>query len=163
VAGTVSVFGLYAGYRALLVANHAAGAMGAYAAQLRTDPFYWLRRSTPYQLLGFFTVFKLLWSIPCAAVAAAWRREPRTAWSIVLPVLCAALQFLVAYDSSRLFTLAFMSMVISLVYAFREDPVGFRRWAVPLFLVNLMVPQAFTAAKRVVWMVPTVVQLIQRR
>jgi hypothetical protein len=26
-----------------------------------------------------------------------------------------------------------------------------------------VVPQAFTAANRVVWMVPTVVQLIQRR
>jgi len=163
VAGTVSVLGLYVGYRALLVANHAGGALGTYTAPLRADPFYWLRRSTPYQPLGFFTVFKLLWSIPCAAVAVAWRREPRIAWSIVLPVLCAALQLLFAYDSSRLFTLAFMSMVISLVYAFREDAVGFRRWAVPLFLVNLMVPQVFTAANRVVWMVPTVVQLIQRR
>jgi len=163
VAGTVLVFGLYAGYRALLVVNHEAGAMSAYVAPLRADPWYWLRRSAPYQPLGFFTVFKLLWVIPCAVVVVAWKRERRTAWTIVLPVLCAALQFLIAYDSSRLFTLGFMSMVISLVYAFREDPVGFRRWAVPLFLVNLMVPQAFTAAKRVVWMVPTVVRVIQRR
>lgn len=163
VAGTVLVLGLYAGYRGLLFTNHAAGAMAAYFTPLRADPWYWLRRSTPYQLLGWFTVFKLLWVIPCSVVVAAWKRERRTAWLIVVPVLCAAPQFLIAYDSSRLFTLAFMSMVISLVYAFREDPVGFRRWAVPLFVVNLMVPQAFTAAKRVVWMVPSVVRVIQRK
>jgi energy-coupling factor transporter transmembrane protein EcfT len=137
--------------------------MAAYVAPLRGDPWYWLRRSTPYQLLGFFTVFKVLWVIPCTVVVAVWKRERRTAWSILLPVLCAALQFLVAYDSSRLFTLAFMSMVVALMVAFREDPAGFRRWAVPLFLVNLMVPQAFTAAKKVVFMVPTVVRVIQRK
>jgi hypothetical protein len=81
---------------------------------------------------------------------------------VALPVVCASFQFLVAYDSSRLFTLGYVAMVPALVYAFRENPYGFRRWAAPLFLVNLLIPEIFTAGKAVEVMVPTIVRVFQR-
>jgi hypothetical protein len=81
---------------------------------------------------------------------------------ILLPILCAGVQFFLAFDSSRLFTLGFMSMVLSLRYLFNENPFSFRRWAVPVFVLNLAVPAIFTAADQVVVLVPTLVRVFQR-
>jgi hypothetical protein len=163
VVGVGLVLAIYVGYRALLTSRMTAGAPGAYLAPLRRDPLHWLRRSTPYQGLGLVSVFKLAWVFPCVAFLGLWRDgRRREAVAVALPIACAAGQFVVAYDSSRLFTLGFMSMVLALRYLFEEDRFGFRRWALPVLVVNLLIPQIFTAGNVVVVMAPTIVRIIQR-
>jgi hypothetical protein len=162
VLGLAAVVGAYLIFRSLL-AGASGGELSAYLVPLRDDPLHWVRRSSPWQGVGLFSVFELAWVFAVAAVVSLWRqRRWREILEILLQILCAGVQFFLAFDSSRLFTLGFMSMVLSLRYLFNENPFSFRRWAVPVFVLNLAVPAIFTAADQVVVLVPTLVRVFQR-
>jgi hypothetical protein len=55
-------------------------------------------------------------------------------------------QMVIAFDTSRMLTLSFPVMLISLNYLMRTKACCFRVWATPLFLMNLLIPQLYTAA-----------------
>ncbi len=118
----------------------------AYLQPLLTNPFGMIRKACQYYWLGLFTVFKALWVFPIVAAVAMWkdRRKGQVVGMIIL-MMCAASQLVVAYDSTRMFTLGFLVLIISLEYLFRTDAYGFRQWAPYVFLFNLFIPQLFTA------------------
>ncbi|MCX6827188.1 MAG: hypothetical protein NTV06_07990, partial [candidate division Zixibacteria bacterium] len=122
--------------------------MQYYLEPLWRNPLAWLRQSYSHIGLGYFTVFKALWIFPIAAVISLWKMKK---WdqiiSIGLITAGSFAQLLFAYDSSRMLTLGFMVIIISLLHLFRENPFQFRRWIGAIFLFNLMVPQLYTAAK----------------
>ncbi len=121
-----------------------------YLKPLLDNPLYWLRRSYPYCGLGLFTVFKVFWIIPLMAGLAMWRSgERRQVMSMLLLLGCAFSQLVIAFDSSRMLTLAFPVMLIGLLYLFKTDSYNFRTWAGYLFVGNLLVPQLYTAANTV--------------
>ena len=167
--GFGAAFGLYALFRAWNAQGQQIKyTTGFYVAPLAADPLHWVRKSLGYWWLGWFSVFKLLWVFPVAAGVAAWRAgERHLVWSMLLLTACAWAQMAIAFDSSRMLTLAFPVMVLALEYLLRpvageaagagpapavlgpgaEPPpeTGVRRWAHWILLANLFVPQLFTA------------------
>jgi hypothetical protein len=118
-----------------------------YLEPLRADWAHWIKRAYPHWGLGLFSVFKLFWIIPMLAVIDMWRNDKRAeAASMALVFAGVAAQLIVAFDSSRMFTLAFPVMVIALQHMLTTDAFEFRRWFAPLILLNLLVPQLYTAA-----------------
>lgn len=118
-----------------------------YIKPMLEHPDYWLRRAYVNLGLGFFSVYKILWLFAVAAVISLWRLGDKSqVWSIMILLGCTWAQMIFAYDSSRMMTMGFMIMIVSLIHLFREDPYHFRRWAGPLLIVNLFVPQLYTAA-----------------
>lgn len=133
-----------------------------YLKPLLKDPLHHLRYSHPYHFLGFFTVFKALWIFPIIAIISLWLKGKRDqVFSIVLLICCAWLQMVVAFDSSRMLTLCFMVMIISLTHLFNVNPLRFRVWAGLAILINFFVPQLFTAAKIVEVMQSTILGIIK--
>ena len=118
----------------------------AYLQPLLTNPFGMIRKACQFYWLGLFSVFKALWVFPVVAAVAMWkdRRKSQVVGMIIL-MMCAACQLIIAYDSTRMLTLGFLVLIISLEYLFRTDAYGFRQWAPYVFLFNLFVPQLFTA------------------
>jgi len=155
---------IYLMYRAWMSSRAEIGySMGHYLVPILEDPLYWLRISYPYQFLGFFTVFKANWIFPVVAMIALWRMRRRDeVFSVVLLICCTAAQLVIAYDSSRMLTLCFMAMIISLERLFAENPFRFREWAGYVVLINLLVPQLFTAKKIVETMHSTIGKVLQR-
>jgi hypothetical protein len=121
-----------------------------YLTPLLRDPLLALRQCYSHIGLGYFTVFKALWIFPAVAAISLWKmRRWNQLISIILITLGSFAQLLVAYDSSRMLTIGFMVMIISLLHLFRENPFQFRRWIAPIFLFNLIIPQMSTAGQKV--------------
>jgi hypothetical protein len=124
-----------------------------YFEPLRQDILFYFKKSWAEQLLGFFSVFKLLWIFPIAAFLMYRRTHNRIELvSAGLLVLCAAAQLSIAYDSSRMLTMAFMITMIALVNLMRDNHRWIVKWAFPLLLWNLLVPQLYTAAHIIEYM-----------
>ena len=64
---------------------------------------------------------------------------------MVLMLICSYAQLFVAGDTSRMFTLGFMIMIIALCRLLETNDFRFREWAFWAVLFNLMVPQIYTA------------------
>jgi len=117
------------------------------------DPLAVFRFTTGRQGLGLFTVFKALWVIPfLAAVSWVQRREYRQLVGVALLIAGAYAQLFIAQDTSRMFTLSFMVMFISLDHLLKTDRFRLRTWAFWAVLFNLLVPQLYTAGNKIeVW------------
>lgn len=142
-------FGAYFAFRAWISLHQdVAFSIGYYLDPLLDDPFHWLRQSWERIGLGLFSVFKALWIVPIAAVVSLWQRgERKVVYGIYLLLACTLAQLLFAYDSSRLATLGFMVIIISLKHLFEVNPFGFRGWIGWVMLFNLAIPQVYTANK----------------
>lgn len=138
----------YAVFRSWLSGAQDVGlSMTAYLRPIFNDPLAIIKHAYQYYWLGLFTVFKALWIFPVAAAIAMWKdRQKSQVIGMVLLMLCAASQLFLAYDTTRMLTLGFMVLIISLEYLFRTNAYGFRQWAPWVFLFNFFVPQLFTAA-----------------
>ena len=100
--------------------------------------------------LGLFSVFKAMWLIPIAAALAMWRQRDRgEIVSLILLLLGSASQLLVAYDTTRLLTLGWMIMPISLLYLFRNDVGRVRQWILPVLVLNLLIPNLNIAGLKI--------------
>jgi hypothetical protein len=133
-----------------------------YLEPMLTDPLHWFKRSYPESWLGFFSVFKLLWVFPVLWIVSLWRdRSWRPLWAIAILAFCTGAQLLVAYDSSRMLTLGFMVMIVSLKGLFAEDRYAIKKWGLPLLIGNLLVPQLYTAAHIVEFMHSVPARLFQ--
>lgn len=124
-----------------------------YLQSLLENPLSRFGQNPGYHSLGLFSVFKVLWVVPVLACLSMWKRQY---WSeiggIALLLVCSWSQLFVAGDTSRMFTLGFMVIIVSLRHFFRTDDFHFRSWAIPLVLLNLLIPQVYTAGSVVeVW------------
>jgi hypothetical protein len=117
-----------------------------YGSPLLTDPLHWFRESAPHRWLGVAAAFNLYWVFPILAAGRLASRGLRTeAALLLLPIPCALAQLFVAYDVTRLTTLAFMSVLLGTEYLLRTNGYAARRWALPLSLVNFFIPQVNVA------------------
>ena len=111
--------------------------------------------------MGLVSVFKLLWAIPIAALTFSLRAgDRRLMMSMAVLLAYTAAQFAIA-DSSRLFTQAFMVMILALIELQRRNPGWLPRWGIPLLLLDVFLPQPFTAAQEVKWLTSLPMKLIQ--
>ncbi|UCG62926.1 MAG: hypothetical protein JSV52_06490 [Candidatus Zixiibacteriota bacterium] len=118
-----------------------------------TNPLQRLKRTVYYHSLGLFSVYKVLWVFPCVAALSWWRnRKYASLANVLILLLCAWAQLFLAIDTSRMFTLGFMVMIVAVDDLLKTDFMHFRRWAFWAVLFNLMIPQVYTAGKVVeVW------------
>ncbi|HUK62629.1 MAG TPA: hypothetical protein VLV15_04825 [Dongiaceae bacterium] len=138
----------YAGACALLPSTHAATAFSPayYARPLLDDPLHWFRAAAPHGALGVAAAFNLYWAFALLAVARRAMNGARgEALVLALPIPLALLQLFVAYDVTRLATLAFMSVVLGCEELLRTNGFGARRWALPLAVANFFIPQVSVA------------------
>jgi hypothetical protein len=120
--------------------------LGYYLKPLLDNLFIRFRGTLPLHGLGLFSVYQVLWVIPCLAVAHTFKnRKYAILIGLVLTVLCAWPQMFLANDTSRMFTLGFMVMIIALEQLLADNTYRIRQWAFGLVLFNLMVPQLYTA------------------
>ena len=118
-----------------------------YLGSLLLEPLAIFRKSYGNQGLGLFSVFKLFWIIVLMAVWSFWKqRQLRAIFSLAILAVCVWAQLFIAWDSSRLMTMAFPIMIIALVQVFKENHFAFRSWAMLLLIFNFLVPQLYTAA-----------------
>lgn len=118
-----------------------------YIEPLLADPFHWMRQPIQYYGLGLFTVFKAFWLIPIAVAILLWKeRRKFDIIVLILPVVLASIQLIIAIDSTRMFTLGFMTMILAIEYLLRENKLELLQWLPALILVNLFVPQLYTAS-----------------
>jgi hypothetical protein len=173
--GFGAAFGLYAAFRSWIShGQQIKYTTGFYLSPLAADPLHWIRKSLAFWWLGWLSVFKLLWVFPVAAGVAAWRAgERHLVYSMLLLMVCSLAQMAIAFDSSRMLTMAFPVMVLALEYlllpaAAKDDgpavgegeaepggapecapgpapETGVRGWAHWVLFANLFVPQLFTA------------------
>ncbi|MCK4372034.1 MAG: hypothetical protein KAW61_02755 [candidate division Zixibacteria bacterium] len=114
------------------------------------DPIGRIRHTAPYHGLGLFSVFTLLWVFPVMAAIAWWKeRAHYELLGLILLVFCPYMQLFIADDTSRLFTLGFMIMIVALHKLLTTASTHFRKYAFWLILLNLFVPQLYTAGDTV--------------
>lgn len=117
-----------------------------YLGLIANDLFAVLKQSYPLQGIGLFSVFKLLWVVPVVAAWHLWKSGKKwEVFSMLLLLGGAASQLLIAFDSSRLFTHAFMVMIPALVFLMQQTEIRFRDWILPVIAGNFLVPQLYTA------------------
>jgi hypothetical protein len=120
--------------------------IGFYLGPLPQDPLHWFRESAPHRLLGIAAAFNLLWIVPLVAAARMTRRGARAeAALLLLPIPCALAQLFIAYDVTRMATLAFMPVLLGTEYLLRTNGWGARWWIVPLVVANFALPQVNVA------------------
>lgn len=150
--GFAVAFAIYFGFRAFVASRMYVGFdLEYYFAPLREGPLAVWRLTSGTQLLGFLSVFKALWLVPVAAAVLAVRRqqwESLASWLVLLA--CVWAQLLFAYDTTRIFTLAFPLMIVALDALYRTGDFGFRRWLPALVVANLAI-RPFFAVKQAVW------------
>jgi hypothetical protein len=118
-----------------------------YLSHLLDEPMRVFRRTFYYHGLGIFSVFKGLWIFPAAAALSFWKdRQFSELAGMALLVVCSYAQLLMAGDTSRMFTLGFMIMIIALCHLLETNRFRFRDWAFWAVAFNLMIPQVYTAA-----------------
>ncbi|MBW1959573.1 MAG: hypothetical protein JRI63_13805 [Deltaproteobacteria bacterium] len=118
-----------------------------YLTPLLKDPFHWFRNSYTFQGLGLFTVFKALWIFPAVALVSFKRSKLNVHIAMAILILLGSLaQLFIAYDSSRMLSMSFMVMIILLEHLFKNDTFFFRSWVVFILILNLFVPQLYTAS-----------------
>ncbi len=117
-----------------------------YLGPLTNDPLFYFRGSFPQSILGFATVCKLLWALPVVWVVSQWRADQtlRLKEPIIL-VVCSGLQLFIAWDSSRLWTMSFMVVLVALQQMFQSPDKSYRSWIFVLLLLNFIAPSYFTA------------------
>ncbi len=119
-----------------------------YLGTLLTEPLAIFKKSYGNQWLGLFSVFKAFWIIVLIALWSFWKqRQLRNILSLAILAVCMWAQLLIAWDSSRLMTMAFPLMIIALLHVLKENTLGFRGWAMLLLVFNFMVPQLYTAGR----------------
>ncbi len=117
------------------------------------NPLAYFNVSYGYQGLGYFTVFKAMWIFVFAAVLSFWnKRMIRPLIEIFLILFFVWTQMFIAWDSSRMLTLAFPVMLISILHLFKTNPYNFRNWGYLVFLFSLIIPQMYTAAQIIEFM-----------
>jgi len=106
-----------------------------------------------YHGLGLFSVFIALWIIPVLYLAASLRNgNIANLVGAILILLGAYVQLFIAQDTSRMFTLSFIIMILSLTYLFKRDLFNIRHWIYGAFFFNLMIPQVYTAGHKIeIW------------
>ena len=118
-----------------------------YFEPLLENPLAYFNKSYGHQGLGYFTVFKAMWIFVFAAVLSFWnKRMIRPMIEICLILFFVWTQMFIAWDSSRMLTLAFPVMLISLLHLFKTNPYNFRNWGYLVLFFNLIIPQMYTAA-----------------
>ena len=118
-----------------------------YFEPLLENPLAYFNKSYGHQGLGYFTVFKAMWIFVFAAVLSFWnKRMIRPMIEICLILFFAWTQMFIAWDSSRMLTLAFPVMLISLLHLFKNNPYNFRNWGYLVLFFNLIIPQMYTSA-----------------
>lgn len=118
-----------------------------YFEPLLENPLAYFNVSYGYQGLGYFTVFKAMWIFVFAAVLSFWnKRMIRPLIEICLILFFVWTQMFIAWDSSRMLTLVFPVMLISLLHLFKTNPYNFRNWGYLVFFFSLIIPQMYTAA-----------------
>ncbi len=157
------VIAFYILFRGWVAADrHVSLTLGYYLQPLIDDPLHWMRRPLPYYCLGLFTVFKVLWIIPLTACYLLWKEgRKRESVFMAMPVVLASFQLIIAWDSTRMFTLGFMTMVLALEYLFKTDRVDLRKWVLGLVAFNLFVPQLYTAGSVIEIMQSTPMNLLR--
>ena len=163
VVGLAIVLTFYLFFRQWVVSQREVSlSLSFYLQPLLDDPLHWMRTPVQFYGLGLFTVFKALWIIPVAAGYLLWKEgRRRELWLMVLPIILASVQLVIAYDSTRMFTLGFMTMVLALEYLFATREFEFRRWLPGLFIINLFIPQLYTAANIIQIMRSTPMNLLR--
>ncbi len=117
-----------------------------YLGPLASDPLHWFRESAPHRWLGVAAAFNLCWIFAFAAAAhlvSIGRRADAAV--LLLPIACALAQLFVAYDVTRLATLAFPSVLLGAEHLLRTDAWRARTWAPALVLASFFVPQVNVA------------------
>jgi hypothetical protein len=156
IAGIALSLGLYQLFREWMAADRTVTYnMSFYITPLLQNPLTWIKRSVMNWPIGLFTVFKLLWVVvPIAAVSLWQSGRKREVWSLVILLVCAFSQLVLAYDTSRLLTMAYMLVILSLTQIFQNNSSRFRQWVGWLLLANLFVPQLYTTAEHIYVMHP---------
>jgi hypothetical protein len=150
--GYVAAFAIYFGFRAWVSSRMYVGFdLAYYLAPLRQDLLSVWRLTSGTQAIGALSVFKALWLVPAAAAVLAVRRRlwgSLASWVVL--IACVWAQLLFAYDTTRVFTLAFPLMIVALEALYRTEDFGFRRWLPALVLLNLAI-RPFFVVKNIVW------------
>jgi hypothetical protein len=157
------VIALYILFRKWVAAQkHVNLSLDFYFTPLLNDPLYWMRRPVQYYGLGLFTVFKALWIIPLTACYFLWKDgRKREIIFMALPVILASFQLIIAWDTTRMLTLGFITMVLALEYLFKTDKFDFRKWVPGLIVFNLFLPQLYTASSIIEIMRSTPMNLLR--
>ena len=124
-----------------------------YVEDFLKNPMKMLRSTADWHSLGLFSVFKLMWVVPALA-AVSWiiRRDYWQLTGMALLLLGAYAQLFIAFDTSRMFTLSFMVMFVSLNHLLENNRFQVRSWIFWVVLFNLIFPQPYTASNTVqVW------------
>jgi hypothetical protein len=153
----VVVLALFSAFRVIDERAHPSVAytMKFYLAPLRHDPLHWFRESAPDRLLGIGAAFNLFWAVPLLAGARMLVRRAYTdAAVLLLPIPCALAQLFIAYDTTRMATLAFMSVLLGTEYLVRTNGFAARWWLVPLAAASFFLPQVNVAMGVVDFMGP---------
>ncbi len=150
-AGFMVAVGIYLGFRYLLSQQGEIGySLAYYLEPFLDDPLHMARQHLSNLWLSVFSVFKVLWIVPLAAGLAAWRRgDRRLVWSMILLLVCVSAQLFFAYDTSRMLTMGFMVLILSLGYLFTMNVFDFRRWVGWLFLFHLLIPNITVAGAKI--------------
>jgi len=150
--GFAVAFAIYFAFRSFVASRMYVGFdLEYYLAPLREDPLAIWRLTSGTQIIGALSVFRALWWVPLVAVVVAVRRQQwdsLASWIVLLA--CVWAQLLFAYDTTRVFTLAFPLMIAALATLYRTGDFGFRRWLPALVVANLAV-RPFFAVKQAVW------------
>ncbi len=124
-----------------------------YSTPFFKDPLKMFWQTFPYHGLGAFSVFKLLWIFPLlTCVAYIIERKRMELLGFIFLLGGAYAQLLIAGDTSRMFTLGFMVMPISLLFLWQENRFQIRSWIGWVFLANLAIPTLYTASNKIeIW------------
>lgn len=157
------VIALFMVFRNWVSAQRTVGlSLSFYMQPLLDDPIYFMRRPVQFYGLGLFSVFKILWIIPVVGCYLSWKEGlRRKSILMAMPVALASCQLVIAFDTTRMFTLGFMSMVLALEYFFKTNTSWFRKWLPGLLVANLFVPQLYTAADIIQTMRSTPMNLLR--
>lgn len=110
-----------------------------------------LRVTLPLAPLAAFLAFRLFWFFPAYAFIRSWKNS-RTSQSafFLISFLCIAAQLVIAYDSTRLFCLAFPLVLMGMEVLAQEmgqKAIARKGWI--LFGFNLLILPAFTGRDQV--------------
>ncbi len=154
VLGIVAVGALYMGFRSWIGADREVQySVAYYLQQIKGDPLRIFSLTWYYHAFGLYSVLRALWVVPILAIIFWWReRQLKNILQLLLLIIPAWAQLLIAQDTSRMMTLSFMVLFIAMIPLLKNDYLRFRSWAFYLLLANMIIPQVYTAGDTVeVW------------